>query len=237
MSGRAAWRATLIAWSWAALAAANPLPTPLSGEAAPATISAPAARCVRLVWRDLSRGLGTLVPAVRGEVAQIFAPLDVTLDWRTATPEEPLRDGEIAIVVLERPRGALPARVMGAVDRKTQRQAWIFLSGIRHRLTREATERAVAPVDPAELARLTGRVIAHEIVHVMAPRLGHTAEGLMQAEWSRAVALQPRLSLDAQSVRAVVAAVDPSVSKHPSPRPERDAVAGETVPDDAVDLL
>jgi hypothetical protein len=196
----------------------------------------PAPRHLRLAWRDLSRGLGPLAVLVRREVAEIFAPLDVALDWRVAAPEEPVRDGEIAVIVLARPRGALPARVMGAVDRHAQRQAWIFLSAIRARLARQATERAFAPVDPQELARLTGRVIAHEIVHVMAPALGHTSEGLMRAEWSRSVAVQPRLALDERSLRAVQAAFDPTVAQ-PAPRTDPEAVAGETVPDDAVDLL
>ncbi len=41
----------------------------------------------------------------------------VAFEWRTATPDEPVRDEEISVILLPRARGALPAAVMGAVKR------------------------------------------------------------------------------------------------------------------------
>jgi hypothetical protein len=205
---------------------------------APLELKALPPRRVRLAWRDLSQGLGPMAALAHEEVAQIFAPLGVTLDWHTARPEEPVREDEISIILLARPRGALPPRVMGAVGRKTARRAWIFLSSVRRLLARQATDRGAAPVDPRELARLTGRVAAHEIVHVIAPQLGHTNGGLMRADWSRALALRARLDLDIPSVRAVGATLDPAAPPLPPSSARSDAsTVGEPVPDDAVDLL
>jgi hypothetical protein len=243
MSGRRVLWAAVFIGSWAALAGAEPVGTTPASEACPASIveaplevRPPERWRVRLAWRDLSRGLGPVSAAVQEEVARIFAPLDVAVDWRVAVPEELAGEDEISIIVLPRPRGALPAHVMGAVNRTTKREAWIFVEGLRRRLARPAGPTAV-PVDPRDFARLAGRVIAHEIVHVIAPELGHTRGGLMRAEWSHALAVQPRLDLDARAARAFLTALDPAVAFCP-PRPDDAAeIAGEAVPGDPVDLL
>jgi hypothetical protein len=242
--------ALVVPWAWSAIAAASTitsLPPERDACAArptdePSRPSAPSPRLhvgesrlrVRLAWRDLTGVMGPLADEVRQEVAAVFAAVDVGVDWREPGPQEPIRDEEISVVLLTQPRGHLPAGVMGAVNRRTARQAWIFLSGIHGRLSGRSPAGALGPVDPHELARLTGRVVAHELVHVIAPRLGHTARGLMQAAWGRAFAVQPRVDLDAAAARAFLSALDPTTARCPPPPP---AVATDSEAGEPADLL
>jgi hypothetical protein len=236
-------------WAWAGIAAASTVTSlPPAGDACAARPtedpSRPAASPrlhvgesrlrLRLAWRDLTGVMSPLADEVRREVAAVFAAVDVGVDWRAAGPQEPIGDEEISVVLLPQPRGQLPAGVMGAVNRRSGHQAWIFLSGIQGRLSGRSPAGALGPVDPHELARLTGRVVAHELVHVIAPGLGHTARGLMQAAWGRAFAVQPRVDLDDAAARAFLSALDPTTARC---QPLPPTVATDSDAGDPVDLL
>jgi hypothetical protein len=175
---------------------------------------------ISVAWRDLTRTLDPMADEIRAEIVAIFAAADVGVDWRRAAPDDGARGGEISVIVLARPRGRLPEGVMGAVNRNGRREAWVFLSGLSRRLAGRSPAGATGPVDPHELARLAGRVAAHELVHVVAPQLAHTRAGLMQASWARAFAVQPELQLDDVAARALRFALQPTTARFPPGRPE-----------------
>jgi hypothetical protein len=53
------------------------------------------------------------------------------------------------------------------------------------------------------LARALGRVVAHEIVHAVAPDAPHAATGLMQLQLNRAHLQMPSLRLSTESTNAL----------------------------------
>jgi hypothetical protein len=173
----------------------------------------PACRDARLtvVWENAEKLGRPLSSHVQREVASIFRGAGVAVDWRERTADD--EGGEdLSVTVLARPRsGTLPVRAMGAVNRGSSR-VFIFLSGIERLLGHSV---AGSAGDVANATRLIGRVVAHEMVHVVAPRLDHTRDGLMQAQWDRAFAFRPRLSIGGEVVSALRAFVCPA----PQPSP------------------
>lgn len=159
---------------------------------------------LRIVWENVERiGAARSAPVER-EVRRLFRPSGVAIEWRSRASDVGSRGDEISVVILPEPRSqTLPAHAMGAVNRGSSR-IWLFLAGIGRLLGHSANEGAD---DDGMTARLIGRVIAHEIVHVILPQQSHTHDGLMQARWDRAFAFRPQLSADRDLVRAFRAAV------------------------------
>lgn len=152
------------------------------------------ARPLTVVWENADRLGPPLSRDVEREVAGIFRPAGVAVEWRERSDGDEGRE-DLSVTVLAQPRsGTLPIRAMGAVNRGSSR-VFIFLSGIEGLLGHSVQQRGG---DVANAARLVGRVIAHEMVHVVAPRLDHTRDGLMQAQWGRAFAFRPRLPIGAE---------------------------------------
>ena len=70
-------------------------------------------------------------------------------------------------------------------------------------LTRAPIMRATLE-DQRDYPRALGRVVAHELVHAIAPLEPHADRGLMQASLNRAVLTGPRLAIDERRARAFV---------------------------------
>lgn len=82
----------------------------------------------------------------------------------------------------------------------------------------------------ASLSRAMGRVVAHEIVHVLAPERGHAPAGLMAERLTRKLLLRGELWLDGTSSRLVRVALSRRPRPTPRRRPERPpAPVDETV--------
>jgi hypothetical protein len=158
-----------------------------------------------LVFRD-ETSIGLDVGTVEQEVRQIFASAGIALDWRLSTTETTPPEGEITVLFRARPESAmLDESTLGAVNRNANGIARVFLSGLERILgVRVSREQGLRPAARQRLARTLGRVLAHEVVHVVAPGLGHTPHGLMEANMPRSFALQARVTLDRQTTEAVL---------------------------------
>ena len=71
------------------------------------------------------------------------------------------------------------------------------------------------PAQHADLARAMARVLAHELVHVVAPERGHAAIGLMARQLTRHVLLRRKIELDIVSRTATRAAIEKLVDTVP----------------------
>src|SRR5262245_10600637 len=167
-----------------------------------------------LVWRDDGSLVAALVPSIERELRAVFEPLGLTIDWRVASTEEEASAGEILVLLLEDPQlERLAKGVMGAVRRGSDaRRARVFLSTVEGLLQVGSKARGKATSARGRmLARALGRVAAHEVVHVIAPDLGHTREGLMQPSWTRTILAASRVRLDKRAAAAVIAGLVPEV--------------------------
>jgi hypothetical protein len=132
--------------------------------------------------------------AVHAEAERLFAPLGVRLTAAGAGSDPDAV--QVILLGADRSRGGLRAEAMGAVARDPERPpvVWIVAPSVRRALggTPQQWPSLPAPL----LARAVGRILAHELVHLIAPDLPHAAEGLMRASMGRSQLLEEGLGLD-----------------------------------------
>jgi hypothetical protein len=162
----------------------------------PAATESPAAR---LVWLDpASEAVGTEA-VVRPEVARVLRAMGVSATWRRAEPHELAREGELRVIFLNRAAerdhrvpvlGATPASFQG------ERFVWVHVPSVR---TAVGIGQRSGPGLDVHSARRLGialaRVIAHEVVHALAPSLPH-GSGLMSARLDRRMLTAASIAID-----------------------------------------
>lgn len=165
-----------------------------------------------LYFFDVHHQLDGEFDELAAETRAIFGEMGVEVTWRQGGLGTTYGNGdslEIPIIVLQvPPKGiANKANVLGLVPRKAtgSKAVWIFAENIR---------RALAPSSlgfPSETARglgvAAGRVVAHEVVHALAPGLPHSKEGLMRHSLSRLALIGPARAVPDRCVTAVQAAL------------------------------
>ena len=165
-----------------------------------------------LVWYDIFGDFREHFGSSSREVQEVFCRIGVDVAWRASEPSGLFATGasrEVAVAVLRRyPRAREGVHVMGlvsaAVDPGLPRPVHVYLAGVEAALG--------PPPHPALkaglLARAVGRVVAHELIHSLAPWQEHAAEGLMSASLGRDLLLGRLPDLAASHVQAVRFALD-----------------------------
>lgn len=177
-----------------------------------------------LLWFDpqgtLPRGFETMA----SEVQAIFGAFDVKVAWKRcpldASYDSDPRQVWVTLLPADTRRWRENDQTMGLVM-KVERPigtVWIYLAGIRRALGGSRSPWT----DEAMLGQAMGRVVAHEIVHAVAPDAPHAAHGLMRAELGRGELLKPDVLLDSRSARALRAGLALRFSVGPdTPEPRR----------------
>jgi len=160
---------------------------------------------LELVWFDPLNALPCPFERLSAAVDEVFRGSAVEVAWSRGGRDTVSGPGAVHVILL----GGEPARVreetMGLVLRdNASRAAWIFLGNVKRAL---GVGSRPTPWEARDLARALGRVIAHEAVHAVVPRLPHAGHGLMAATLARPALLQPLLALDTLSARALRAAL------------------------------
>ena len=165
-----------------------------------------------LFFFDVHHQLDGQFDTIAAETRAIFREMGAEVTWRQAGLGTTYGHGdtlEIPIIVLETPPKGVAngASVLGLVPRNAPgpRAVWIFVDNIR---------RVLGPSGfgwPSETTRGVGvaaaRVIAHEVVHALAPELAHTKEGLMRHSLNRAALTERTRPAHDRCVTAVQAAL------------------------------
>jgi hypothetical protein len=214
---------------------------PQSGAAAPLAalallVAAPPAASfspeslVVLVWFDPLDALPDGFEEVGQEVSSIFLEIGVDVRWTRGVPgtaygpEGPRR---VPVILLPedpvKDRRAAPT--MGVVLRGQEplRVVWVFVNNVRSALGHDVVRRPRP--DQAEarpLALALARVVAHEVVHAIAPDEPHSRSGLMRKALDRRFLLGPRPMIEGRFVSAFLA----RLAAH---RPPGEAAALRTV--------
>jgi hypothetical protein len=97
------------------------------------------------------------------------------------------------------PGVGLPAHAMAAATGQRGKKYSIFVSYPGVRRTLGHRESAGSPRQLVELSRALARVVAHEVVHALAPERGHAEWGLMAATLNREALLADEVALDGMS--------------------------------------
>lgn len=171
------------------------LPSPSRGRGLPETL--------RLAWADPSGAAGGLEALVREEASSLLEAMGVRARWRRAASDELARAGEVRVIFLDRPAtrdGGL--LVLGATPPSfaVAPHVWIHVPSVRATLGVPPGRplRSMGVLDRRVLGVALGRVVAHELVHAIAPEVPH-GRGLMAA------------SLGARALAASSIGVDPEV--------------------------
>lgn len=167
---------------------------------------------IRLVWLDTT-GVTTGVGGVaRAECRSVLEKSDLEVVWRQGSGGEEARPDEIRIILVDRFVVDAAARrsVMGAtpVQKRTHPVVWIHVGSIRATLgyPPDFPIQDLPLQGRRDVGVALGRVVAHEVVHVLVPSLEH-GPGLMSPLHTPKRLTAGRLSLEpgmAQEVRAAL---------------------------------
>ena len=149
---------------------------------------------VTVKWHDPADALPFAAEALASELAALFDRAGVDLAWEAAGPEAVVAGSELRVVLLAAERAG-PTDVMGSVHPASlSRTAWVNLTGVERTLGLRRRD-ALSARREQELCRGLSRVIAHELVHLLAPDLPHAREGLMAPRLGRTFLAAPHVSL------------------------------------------
>jgi hypothetical protein len=147
------------------------------------------------------------------EVENIFAEIGVEACWHEGDHglwrvNEPPNSIEIRVVLLpvESASWGYQEQVMGAAVRKPNRERiiYVFFPNVLRTLGLDLNSTALrTPRKRNQLARALGRILAHEIVHAIAPSHQHREGGLMERQLKRSILLKRELRLDPVSAEAL----------------------------------
>jgi hypothetical protein len=156
------------------------------------TVSGAAPRSPRRVeLRAVGIDLAALAPltlaTMRRELGHVLAPAGLTLDWRSAGPGDETAVGELRVIFLrstgrgaDRGTAALGRTALGIPAPST----WVYVPNVATALGFEPDEVQGSFEAQRLVGVALGRVVAHEMVHVLAPGREHASAGVMRARLS-----------------------------------------------------
>lgn len=169
---------------------------------------------LRLVWIDVRGSASFAFPLAAQEAAAILSEAGIATMWTLATLSTETTDDELTILLMgEAVEGTRRShRIMGCTHRGGRARAtWVYLSSVLWALGFQGRAgRGMLAREQEEVGRALGRVVAHEIVHVLAPDLPHTQSGLMAGWLSRPLLVCSRVSLTPREGQALRAALESS---------------------------
>jgi len=157
---------------------------PRAAAAAPLDQTDSGRPALALVWFDPTDALPFRSERVARELRATLSDIDLRISWREAREHASTSAHEYLVILLrEDPVATRRARrVMGIVERgAASRSIWIFLSAIEDVLRFDPDYSSFVTRQRARaFARALGRVLAHELVHLIAPGRPHARTGLMR---------------------------------------------------------
>ena len=165
---------------------------------------------LHLVWADPADAAVGSELAARAEADALLSRMGVTASWRRATAREQLQKGEVWVIFVgESPDSRSGSMVLGATKRGAVCPAiWVRVPNVRRALgvPRGPSLFGLAGFERHLVSVAIGRVIAHEVVHAVAPSVPH-GSGLTAAHLTRNQLRAPTLAIEAEVALAVQASL------------------------------
>ena len=189
---------------------------------------------LRLVWVDPT-GVGVgAEAAARDEARSLLRKMGATVSWRRGNAGEPARPGEVRVILLDRTTENSGKAVLGATPShfEVAPYLWVHVPSVCAVIGLDPRRPAFTMTPPAlrALAIALGRVVAHELVHALAPSVPH-GKGLMSAALTIRQLTASSIPFEPEVGLAVQAALrgDPL-----GPRPDTGVLAASTATEDPV---
>jgi len=182
---------------------------------------------LELLWFDPARTLPTAATDVLAEeVREIFQGLGVDVAFRVAATDATYGHGptlEVPIILLKDDPivSRRSSRVLGLVVRHQEpsRAVWAFLENVRWTLGLDRKGDFAPGARDRALGLALARVVAHEVIHAMAPEEPHAKAGLMSHSMNRAFLLGDNAPLDARCGRAFLSGLAARTPRAPTDAP------------------
>ncbi len=147
---------------------------------------------------------------LRGATESALAGSGVRLHWDAAPAGPGLKAApeRVCVILLDaHPRRTGSERVLGAVfrERGPTSAIWIYVGELRRLLESPRAGPRAPAVDDLSVA--VGRVLAHEVAHLLAPEHPHAADGLMAQVVSRKTLGKDAPPLDDACIGAIRLAI------------------------------
>ena len=154
-------------------------------------------RCT-FVWVDVANVVPSAYATASEEAASILARAGLNCVFRQGDSRSSTLPGEFFVVLLPHTHGGrTPGRlVMGSVKARHGRPDDEDVVRVYVEPILEVLSLRSADQDRPRVARAIGRVIAHEVIHIAAPLLGHSKRGLMAAALTAKELVGPRVQID-----------------------------------------
>jgi hypothetical protein len=181
---------------------------------------------VPLVWTDPAGAAVGLDAVAREEARSLLERMGVAVAWRRENAGSLARAGEVRVILLDRGAERGPGKpVLGATPPRFEVGpfVWVHVPNVRAAIglsPRGPVASIEAPMARA-LGIAIGRVVAHEVVHALAPAVPH-GRGLMSASLGRSQLTASSIAIEESVLLSVQAALrgDPLL-----PRSEPGAMA------------
>ena len=185
---------------------------------------------VRLAWTD---PVGTMAGGwlqAAEETSRVLARLGVRAQSRAAPVSEPLSSDEIRVILVPGPPRRRPggrSAIGAASSTGSIPRVWIRLDGIAEILGASTPYHPLSapPEVGLRFDRLLGRVVAHEVIHLLAPAISH-GRGLMSACLDVNEFLRPELRIESE----VAALLQAAMRADPTAATPRGADEGDALP-------
>jgi hypothetical protein len=189
----------------------GPLPGRGWGPCPAAAVEAPAVD-LSLVWVDVAGVARFAFPEAARETLDLLRRMGVRATIRAGDTRSVSGGSELIVVVLpaRTPGTRLDHSVMGATHRAPDgvRAIWVYAAGVATTLGLGTGGGPLWSLPQRrEFGRALGRVVAHELVHAIAPARPHVKGGLMSARMGRALLLGSDIAIDTATAAAFRAAL------------------------------
>jgi hypothetical protein len=165
---------------------------------------------VRAVWLDPARVALGVDAMARTEARSLLRKMGLSLSWRIGKAQEAARPGEVRVILLDRGVDRAPnVHVLGATPPRFDVAPflWVHVPSVRAAAgVRPAAPALADPASSRSLGLALGRVVAHELVHALAPSVPH-GSGLMSARLTCRQLTGATLAVDPEVGLAVRAAL------------------------------
>lgn len=179
------------------------LAAPGAAMAGPASAGAP----LRAVEIDMASLAPLTRTTMRRELGLVLAPVPLAVSWRTAPAGGETRPDELSLVFLSmRGVGRDRAALASTANQGPVRTTWVYVPTVEATLELDP-EKVTTSFDAQRLVGVAlGRVLAHEILHAVAPNVEHTSTGLMRPRLNAFELVRARPTLEVDSAGRIAAA-------------------------------
>lgn len=155
---------------------------------------AAASRRLTIHWSDPEGQFPFAIDTLVAEARSLFAPLGIELDFAPSGTVVTRDHVQVILLALDRSGGRMGTHAMACVQNgpRVQPATWILVPQVRATLGFPGHR---VPGEGPLLSRALARVMAHEVIHLIAPDVPHVPGGLMNASLGRDFLIRPAMNV------------------------------------------